>query len=79
MRDQGVIMQTVPPHVADMIDYFATQYQVTAQQAVEVMIAMASAMLEHREPKAQYFATMMVDKLHKEMDTALLVAARSGT
>lgn len=78
MRDRGVLMQTVAPHVGDMIDYFATQYQVTSAQATEILVAMASAMLEHREPKAQYFAQMMVDRLHREMDASLLIAPRKA-
>lgn len=62
---------------AQMVEHFARAFQVTNDQALEVLIQMATAALEARDERAHYFARARTDEIKRGYDV-ILAAPRNG-
>lgn len=75
---RGLVMLSVPDEDAQRIDYLVRRFEIPPEAAIRACVSAMIGMLEGQDARALRFMSAVHDQVHREIETALVVPARSA-
>lgn len=76
-KEMGVVFQTVPKGVADMIDHYAMAYALSASDMIRLMATAFHMLHEQRDERVLELVRAVSERAKRDRDAALLVLDRT--
>ena len=76
-QEVGVVFQTVPKGVADMIDHYAQAYELSSADMIRLMATTFHMLHGQRDDRVLALVRTVSERAKRERDSALLVLDRA--
>lgn len=77
--EHGVILQTIPKGLADVVDHYAVRYELTSEQTIRAMATCFHMLHEQNHHDLMMFMRKVSDQAKREREASLILIGGNGS